>query len=85
MPAWTARWGATMGEEPRCTLVVEAVGEDYDSLVRDARSKAVAFLGPERAYWISIEGVGPAVESPDGTIKAWRGDARITYPHEPAF
>lgn len=72
-------------EEPRCSLSIEVTGSDYESMVRDARSKAVAFLGTERGYWLSIDSVGPAVESPDGTIAVWRGDARITYPHEPAF
>ena len=72
-------------EETRCTLVVEVTGSDYDSLVRDARAKAVAFLGTGRAYWMVIEGAGPAVESMEGDVQVWRGDARITYPHEPAF
>lgn len=72
-------------DDPRCTLVVEVAGTDYDSLVRDARSKAVGFLGPERGYWMTIENVGPAAESHDGRVASWAGDARITYPHEPVF
>lgn len=90
MPAWTARWGATMGEEPRCTAVVEVRGEDYDSLVRAARAEAVAFLGTDRTYYLVIDEARREVEvtSQDGTIRSaggWVGQARITTPHEPAF
>lgn len=66
--------------EPDCTLIVEAVGRDYDALVVDAQNKAAAFLGPDRAYWLRI---GPV--HMDEATDGWRGEAHIVYPHDPAF
>lgn len=71
--------------EPRCTLIVEVTGQDYDEVVRDAHSKAVDFLGVGRDYWLSIEGVGPDLSTTDGQVIGWRGDARIAYPTDPVF
>ena len=80
-----------MGEEIRCTATVTVRGEDYDALVRDARAKAVAFVGTERTYYLSLDNVQPEIEFTDGAgastqhVGSWVGTARITTPHEPAF
>ena len=65
-------------------------GEDYPALVRDARAKAVALLGPDRTYYLSLEDVHPEAETVDAAghtepPRWWSGTARITTPHEPAF
>jgi|GEM_PF-4292170 len=72
-----------MADDPvvRCTLHLEARGEDYDALVRDARRQAVAFLGPDRSYYLTITEARAEVQTTAGDVTGWVADASVTYPH----